>query len=181
MEGRLLMEMRLYALLWMHRYGWMPLVTVLLSASALWLHFLATPDVEEHAERARQRIRQIRAQPPAPPPLLARRYDAFRSHLADVSTLPEVVRVIFASATQNEVPMTQAQYKLTEEAKGGYSIYRLTVPVKGRYADVRRFADAVLERVPPAALDEISFKRDAPGASSIEAHLHFSVYLKNER
>jgi len=53
----------------------------------------------------------------------------------------------------------------------------VTFPVRGTYAQVRGFVNAVLDAVPAAALDEITLKRQAIGDQNLEARVRFTLYL----
>jgi Tfp pilus assembly protein PilO len=53
---------------------------------------------------------------------------------------------------------------------------RITLPVKGSYAQIRRFITATLAEVPTLALDEISFQRQGARDTKIEAQIRFTLY-----
>jgi hypothetical protein len=51
------------------------------------------------------------------------------------------------------------------------------LPVKGSYIQIRKFIVKVLNSVPSAALEEVSFKRDAISKGELEAKIRFSIYM----
>lgn len=53
---------------------------------------------------------------------------------------------------------------------------KITLPVKGTYAQIRRFITAALAEVPTLALDEVSFQRQSARDPRIEAQIRFSLY-----
>ncbi|MGZ3158645.1 MAG: hypothetical protein ACXU7H_06145, partial [Burkholderiaceae bacterium] len=52
-------------------------------------------------------------------------------------------------------------------------------PVKGQYQAIRKFCEQTLLAIPFASLDEINFKRDEITNSTLEAKLHFTLYLSD--
>jgi hypothetical protein len=58
-----------------------------------------------------------------------------------------------------------------------YRRYQLTIPIRARFTDVRRFAESVLRELPFASLDEISVKKTVTADSLVETRLRFSFYL----
>lgn len=178
-------RLRLPVELLLRRHGWSPLLAAVLAGAALWLHGVATDELQRRIDIDRAAL-QAAARPPAPtaeadPSLPEARYAAFRAQLVERAALPQTLRILFADAAKNHVALKQVDYKLTRDASGEYLVYRLNVPLKGSYADVRRFAADILTDVHAAALEEIGFKRDSIGAPATEAKLHFAVFLKEGR
>ena len=73
--------------------------------------------------------------------------------------------------------MSRADYKFGADRNGRYRTYQIVLPVKGSYSAIRQFCEQTLLAIPFASLDEMNFKRDAIGSSTLEAKLHFTVYL----
>ncbi|MEZ0231597.1 MAG: type 4a pilus biogenesis protein PilO [Methylophilaceae bacterium] len=89
-----------------------------------------------------------------------------------------LLSVILASASDNGLVLDKADYALTRNSQAAFSRYQITMPVSGSYVQIRRFSNQVLNALPAAALNEISFKRQDIGTEKVEAKLRFTVYLR---
>lgn len=58
----------------------------------------------------------------------------------------------------------------------GLERLRVTMPVTGSYAQVRRFIGAALEHDPALSLDAIKLRRTSPMAAEVDAELQWSLY-----
>lgn len=173
---------RLQAELLLLRLGWLPIVALLLAAAGGWLHFVGLPGLAADSVRQQQALAALRTEAAASPtvPLVERRYREFRSHLARRSTLPDAIRTFFAAARQNGLALDKMEYGLARPPAGGYLVYRISAPLTGPYASVRRFAQDILEKLPAAALEEAAFRRSAINSSATEAKLRFALYLRED-
>ena len=123
----------------------------------------------------------LRAAPPAPAPArndarLAQFYDA----LGESRYAEQQVKTLFAVAAKNGLTLSQAEYKLTKNAAGRFSAYQITLPVRGSYTAIRRFAEQTLLAIPFASLDQMQFRRDAIGNNVLESRLRLTVYLADK-
>ena len=56
-------------------------------------------------------------------------------------------------------------------------MYEVDLPVKGSYVQIRKFIVKVLNAMPSAALEEVSFKRESVGSGELEARIRFTIYM----
>jgi len=84
---------------------------------------------------------------------------------------------IYKSASSESLLLTQGEYKLTREKEGHIESYQIILPVRGNYIQIRKFIAKVMNSVPTAALDGVSFRRDAIGGTDLEARIQFSIFL----
>lgn len=84
---------------------------------------------------------------------------------------------IYKSADSESLLLSQGEYKLTKEKEGHLESYQITLPVKGSYVQIRKFIAKVMNSVPTAALDGISFRRESIGGTELEAKIQFSIFL----
>lgn len=177
--------------LWLNRLGLAPVGTAFIVLLALWLHFFATPQIQQKTEVLQANILALASQEKnrhhpdgtgktTALSLRQLRHTDFRHHLIDKNELPNIIRVLFGVASDNHLQLTQADYKLGTDQAGQYRTYRLTAPIKGSYGDIRRFINEILEKFPAIALEEVSFKRDNIGADITESKLRFVIFLKKE-
>jgi len=56
--------------------------------------------------------------------------------------------------------------------------YRVTLPIRGTYAQIRRFVGTTLKDMPSASLDALRFKRKGIGDPQLEAQVRLTVYFR---
>jgi hypothetical protein len=114
--------------------------------------------------------------PPARP-LAEVRLQEFYAVLGDDHYAEQQVKTLFALAAKDGLNLSQADYQRTADKNGRFHMYRIVLPVKGSYPAIRHFCEQMLQTLPFAALDEMSFKRDAVGNAVIETRVVFTLYL----
>lgn len=85
---------------------------------------------------------------------------------------------IYGAAARQGLALEQGEYRSAPDKTGKLVRYQVTFPVKGSYVQVRKFIDAVLTEVPVAALEDVGFKREAVGSTSLEARVKFTLFLE---
>ncbi len=92
---------------------------------------------------------------------------------------PNLFHAIYSAARNESISLAQGEYKYSLGKAGRIGIYQVNLPVKGSYIQIRKFIVKVLNSVPSAALEEVSFKRDSIGKGDLEAKIRFSIYLSD--
>ncbi len=176
-------------LLW-RQFGWPPVLGITLLLAAAVLHGQLTPTLNaELAALEAQNLAFARPRPtpqvnpasaPAKPAsLLTERKQVFERTLISSSAVPETLARLFAAAAAAKVTLAQGDYRTTTEKVGAYAALRIVLPVKSSYPQLRSFVDSALAQNPAIALEEISFKREAVGASMGEARVRLVVYVRD--
>ncbi|APR40385.1 hypothetical protein [Paraburkholderia sp. SOS3] len=152
-----------------------------IGAATMW--FVLLPGLTVRiADEARAVARARSAPPPAPvispQALAAQRLDAFYAALGDAGHTEQVVMHLFDAASETGVVLDKTEYKPARDAAGRFETYSIVLPVKGDYAQLRRFCEKVLLTVPYAALDDMRFKRSSANDQTVEASLRFTVFLR---
>lgn len=93
------------------------------------------------------------------------------------NTLTDWLNKLYAAAEAQNLVLDQGEYRLSPDKSGKLARYQVTLPVKGSYVQIRQFVDQALLDVPVAALDDINFKREAIGATQLEARIKFTLYV----
>lgn len=106
---------------------------------------------------------------------------SFLSKLPGRPELPAILATVVAQAQAAHLELHEGNYELIEGKGGTGQRYRMTLPVTGRYVDVRKFVDGTLAAVPAAALDSISLSRDDINSAVVVADLRFLVYLRGRQ
>ncbi|MGZ3240047.1 MAG: hypothetical protein ACXWIN_04125 [Burkholderiaceae bacterium] len=108
------------------------------------------------------------------------RLAAFYDVLGDQRYVEQQVKTLFAVAAKSGLILNQGEYKSSFEKGSHSTTYQMILPVKGQYQAIRKFCEQTLLAIPFASLDEISFKRDEITNDTLEAKLHFTLYLADQ-
>lgn len=102
---------------------------------------------------------------------------SFYKSLPPEQNATKLLDKIYKSANIASIQLNQGEYKFTRAKAGHLGNYQVTLPVKGSYVQVRKFIAKVLNGLPTAALDGVSFRRETIGGSDMEAKIQFTIYL----
>lgn len=91
---------------------------------------------------------------------------------------PEWLSRVYAAAEERKLPLSRGEYALSTDAQTGLVRYRIVLPVRGSYSQVREFVAATLRAVPALALDEVTFERPKISEREVEARIRLTLYLK---
>jgi|SRR5471032_2300129 len=116
----------------------------------------------------------------APPPASAdQNLQGFYEALGEKRYAEQQVKVLFDLAAKTGLALNQGEYKFGYDKASRVSTYQINLPVKGPYQSIWQFSLLALRAMPFAALDEVSFRRDAIADPSVEARVRFTLYLKD--
>lgn len=90
---------------------------------------------------------------------------------------PDWLDKIYAVAEQEGLQVQHGEYSLAFDSKTDLAKYRILLPLKGNYMQIRAFLGAVLQEVPYLALDDVDLKRPTVGDTQVEARVRLSLYL----
>lgn len=102
---------------------------------------------------------------------------SFYKLLPSEQSAVKLLRKIYQSANKESLSLTQGEYKFTREKAGHLGSYQIILPVKGDYIQVRKFIAKVMNALPTAALDGVSFKRETIGSSELETKIQFTIFF----
>lgn len=103
----------------------------------------------------------------------------FYALLPPLEQLPEQLGKVYALASGAQLALTQGEYRLDRRASGPVA-YRITLPIRGSYAQLRAFLDSVLREMPIASIDALRFERKRKGDTQLDAQVHLSLYFRPE-
>lgn len=92
-------------------------------------------------------------------------------------SLSEWLNKLYAAAAAQQLVLEQGEYRITPSKNGKLARYQITLPVKGSYVQIRQFVAQALTDVPIAALEEISFKREAISSTEVETRIKLTLFL----
>jgi len=81
---------------------------------------------------------------------------------------------LYAIATSSGVQLRSADYRLIE-TRERLARYRIVLPIKGRYSQIRAFLENALNDIPILSLDRASFQRDQVDQSEVSAQITLTL------
>jgi hypothetical protein len=153
-------------------------IGVLLACAAFWTSTLAPARTELAAQSAA--LEQLRTRTPHQPIAGSGREDELRrfySLFPPASSLTAELERLHRFARGARLDVAQGEYRL-ERRPAGLWAYRVTLPVRGTYAEVRTFVSAVLKDMPTASLDAVRVERRKADDAQLEAQLRFTLYAR---
>jgi hypothetical protein len=169
------------------RFGWCnsAACALLLAGSTCWLWLI--PNLNARLEAQQTELERVvrlfhttsQSAPVIEQPLVERSLANFYAVLGNTHDVEQQLKVLFETAKETGLSLSQAEYKAAFDKNGRFHTYQIRLPVKGGYGSIRVFCEQVLIRVPFMSLDEISFKRDEIAASTVEAKLRLTLYLNH--
>lgn len=106
------------------------------------------------------------------------RLSAFESHLLPYEDIPVAVQTLLRLAEEEGLSISHAEYRPQPDVAGGFLRYRMTFPVAGEAAAIRRFVQSSLLAEKTLALESIRFKREYIESSEIEAQIQWAVFTR---
>jgi hypothetical protein len=91
---------------------------------------------------------------------------------------PASLSRVYAAAAEKNLQLLRGEYALSVDRQTGLVLYRMTLPVRGGYPQIREFVAAALKAVPTLALDELSFERPKISDTQVQTRIRLTLYLK---
>lgn len=94
------------------------------------------------------------------------------------ASAPDLLERIYAAALANHLELSKGDYRITRNGQAQLDQYQLTLPLNGRYPDIRGFLDEVLSTLPTASLDHVAFERQKIGETAVQVTVRLTLYLR---
>jgi hypothetical protein len=75
------------------------------------------------------------------------------------------------------VQVMKGDYRF-EGKDGALGAFHMSLPVRGGYAEIRRFVGLVLKEIPIASLDGLRFERKKAGEPQLDAQIQLTLYFR---
>jgi len=152
-------------------------VGVLLAAAGF--YFSAVAPVEREIDAQRLAAERLRARTPYQPVSAGGREEELQRFYAlfpPIERLSAELEELYGLARAAKLELAQGEYRLEKSA--GLWSYRVTLPVRGSYPQIRAFVGAVLRDKPIASLDALRFERKRAGETMLDAQLRLTVHFR---
>jgi len=152
-------------------------IGIALACAGFYVQALAPLEAQATAQRAA--LERLRLRTPYQPVSSGREQDLRRFYglFPSAAQLGEQVEQLHRLARRSGLELSQGEYRLERRAEGLWA-YRVTLPVRGSYAQLRGFLSAVLAEMPVVSLDALRFERKKPLDTQLEAQLRLTVHAR---
>lgn len=130
----------------------------------------------------REAAQRLKARAPYKPVAIAvdRRSDELRRfhNLFPASDkIPAEVEKLWMTAAEYKIDLEKGEYRL-ESTGLGLARYRVTLPVRASYAQIRSFINFILKEIPTASIDGLRFERKKISDIQLEAQIRLTLYFR---
>lgn len=108
----------------------------------------------------------------------ARQSSDFIRKLPSRRDLPAILGIVLQQAEAANLNLESGSYEWRASKDGGPGQYRIALPVRGSYPEIRRFVEATLVAAPAVALESLHFTRDDVATSAVDADVSFVVFVR---
>jgi hypothetical protein len=106
--------------------------------------------------------------------------NGFYASVPGADTQFSLMERLHRAAAAQSLALDHGDYQLVAEAATPLVRYEIELPVKGDYAQIRRFIAASMRDLPTLALKSVSFTRQKSDDPVLNAKISFVLYLKKE-
>jgi type II secretion system (T2SS) protein M len=151
---------------------------VLFACAGFWFSTLQPLQQEIAAQRAAlERLRARAPHRPIGPGGREADLRRFYSLFPPSQELPNEVERLHRLARGAGLELAQGEYRLERRAIGVWA-YRITLPVRGSYLQLREFLGALLKDMPIASLDALRFERKKAAEAQLQAQLRITLHVR---
>ena len=175
---RLIIAERLLALRWPGAIGALLLVAGAGYGGGVLLperDYLAAHELK--VARAERKAAAVRSGLEAAPLSPAQRRERFFNGLRGTTEVTQAVEQIYAAAEAEKLSLMHGEYTGAELPAADLVRYKITLPLKGTYGQVRRFVGTSLQTVPGLTLDDLALQRPNIGDGVVDARVQMSLFL----
>jgi len=136
--------------------------------------------LEREAAAQRVALERLKSRAPVQPVSAGGRAQdlrRFQGLFPSASELTGQVERLHGLARLSGLDLAQGEYRLERRPVGLWT-YRITLPVRGTYAQCRDFIAAVLKDMPIASIDALRFERKRAAETQIEAQIRVTLYAR---
>jgi hypothetical protein len=153
-------------------------IGVLIACAAFYVSALEPAAQELDAQRAA--LERLRARTPYQPVAANGRAEELRRFynlFPAAGDLTNEVERVHRLARRAGLDLAQGDYRLERRAVGLWA-YRVNLPVRGTYAQLREFSASVLKEMPVASIEALRFERKRAADPQLEAQVRLTLHVR---
>ena len=170
---------------WLRFFSWPGALAIGLLAICPAFYFSAIRPTQERLDMARHSVislhdqialasKALNGKARTPAEQLAEFYQIFPPERCS----PQWLEKLVALAESRGISLNEGEYKATSEKGGRLVRFRMTLPVKGEYPQIRKFLAALPSELPVIALESVQFERQKVADPNVEAKIKLVLYLE---
>jgi len=143
-------------------------------------YFSAVRPAERELQAQRLAAERLRTRQPYEPVSAnnpAAELQRFYGLFPPIQSLPDQLERLYGIARQSKLDLQQGEYRL-ERPRDGLLSYRITLPMRGPYAQIRTFVGAALTEMPTVSIDALRFERKKAGDVQLDAQVRLTMYFR---
>jgi len=165
---------------WLRKLGTAGVVGIGLLLFCVPFYFSAIVPAQQELETQRNAIARLKARTSLQPAARGGQPEAIRQlyeFFPPISRLSEVLQQLYGLARREHLELQQGEYRLERQGEA-ISSYRVTLPVRGTYPQIRGFIAATIDELPVVSLDALRFERQRISDTRIEAQIRLTLYFR---
>ena len=153
-------------------------IGVLLACAGFWASALKPAEEEFAAQRiALERLQTRALYQPASAGGRAEELRRFYNLFPPADRLTEELERLHRMGRAAGLDLAQGEYRLERRASGLWA-YRITLPVRGSYPQLREFLGALLKDMPIASVEALRFERKRAAETRLDAQVRVTLYVR---
>jgi len=165
---------------WLNRLGVAGVlgIGVLLACLGFYLSAVAPAARELAAQRvAAERMYSRRVYQPTKAEGRGEQLRRFQDLFPPVERLTDELERLYGLARKSKLELNHGDYRLETPPAGLWS-YRMVLPLRGTYPQIRGLVAAVLKSMPFASVDGLQFERKRVGEKMLDAQMRVTLYFQ---
>ena len=170
---------------WLNQAGWLGITGLgLLVFSAVFYLSAVKPDhariaeLQETAVSLRQHAQLTVAQGGiTATPDMPTQLNLFYQFFPPAPTKNNGLAKIYSAAQHHAIVLETGEYRYVTSPNSRLARYQITLPIKGSYLQIRSFIDEILTKIPYAAIDDVSFKRENISSPMLDARIKLTLFF----
>ena len=163
--------------------GWLGLLSLAAALAFLLVEALPAADrlarLSQRQATAQARLTQQAAEGGTAALTPSQQLAAFYRDFPQGAKIPDVLARIHDIADEQKLALELGEYALTKAQGGRLDQFRITLPVKGAYPQVRKFAAEALVALPSLSLESLSLRREKVAEGTVEGRIVFLLFLEH--
>jgi len=166
----------------LHQHGWPAAAGLALLLAALGVMLLGVvPMQQKTAQMARDqaplRLRMV-ASAEIPDADASQAARAGLNSLPDAAQALDVIASLHSAAQRHGVALASGEYRVVREGKAPWQRYRVSLPARGTYPQLRAWMAEWMNASPAVVLDEFGLRRDDVAQDTVEARIQLSLFVR---
>jgi hypothetical protein len=109
----------------------------------------------------------------------AQRLASFYGDFPTAERVPDELARLFKFAEARKIELDVGEYSFVRAQGGRLDQFRITLPIKGAYPDIRAFAADALEAVPALSLESLALRREKVADAAVDGRVVFLMFVEH--